>query len=68
MVAVHVDDRAGELGRLFAACGEAGVNIEDVRVDHALGRLVAVVELSVQPDAAEGLKRTLVDDGWRLRA
>ena len=68
VVAVHVDDRAGELGRLFAACGEAGVNIEDVRVDHALGRLVAVVELSVQPAAAEGLKRTLVDDGWRLRA
>jgi len=68
VVAVQVDDRPGELGRLFAATGEAGINIEDVRIDHALGRLVAVVELSVLPEAAAPLAAHLDATGWRLRA
>ena len=68
VVAVQVDDRAGQLGRLFAATGEAGVNIEDVRIDHALGRLVAVVELSVRPEAARPLERALTEAGWKLRS
>ena len=67
VVAVQIDDRPGELGRLFAAAGEAAVNIEDVRIDHALGRLVAVVELLVRPEVAQGLSDSLAAAGWRLR-
>ncbi|CAB4992114.1 MAG: prephenate dehydrogenase [Actinobacteria bacterium] len=67
VVAVQIDDRPGELGRLFAAAGEAEVNIEDVRIDHALGRLVAVVELLVRPEVAQGLSDSLAAAGYRLR-
>jgi len=68
VVGVQIDDRPGELGRLFAACGTADVNIEDVRIDHALGRLVAVVELFVRPESYEPLGSTLAASGWTLRA
>lgn len=67
VVAVQVDDRPGELARLFAACGEAGVNVEDIKIDHALGRLVAVIEVFVRPESEERLTSALSDGGWRLR-
>ena len=67
VVPVVVEDRAGQLGRLFAAAGEAGVSIEDVRIEHTLGRLQAVVELSVTREAAPVLTAALHDGGWTLR-
>ena len=67
VVPVVVEDRAGQLGRLFAAAGEAGVSIEDVRIEHTLGRLQAVVELSVTRDAAPVLIEALTSGGWTLR-
>ncbi len=33
-VAVLIGDQPGELARLFADAGAAGVNIEDVRIEH----------------------------------
>ena len=36
-----------ELGRLFAAVAEAGCSVEDVRIEHVLGRPTGVVEISV---------------------
>ena len=42
----------GELARLFVASGEAGVNVEDVAIEHSPGQPVGLVELSVRPEAA----------------
>ena len=36
-VAVLIGDQPGELARIFADAGRAGVNIEDVRIEHATG-------------------------------
>jgi prephenate dehydrogenase len=49
---------------LFAAAGAAGVNIEDVRIEHSPGLPVGVAELSVRPDAAEALAAALTAAGW----
>ncbi|TAK69779.1 MAG: prephenate dehydrogenase [Actinomycetota bacterium] len=66
-IPVVVADSPGELGRLFAVVGEAGVNLEDVRIEHALGRATGVVELSVRADAAAALAAVLVARGWSVR-
>lgn len=66
-VAVLIADRPGELARLFVAAGEAGINLEDVRIEHVLGRPSGLVELSVQPEAAEGLAAALLDRGFDVR-
>jgi prephenate dehydrogenase len=66
VVPVVIPDEAGALARLFAAAGEAGVNIEDVAIEHAPGQAVGLVELSVRPDRASALAQALQRGGWRV--
>lgn len=63
-VFVSVPDEPGGLARLFADCGTAGVNIEDVRIDHDPGRPVGLAELVVAEDFAETLLTSLESEGW----
>lgn len=65
-VVVMIDDKAGELARLLTEIGVAQVNIEDLKLDHASGAQVGLVELSVLPTAEEKLIETLKANGWRL--
>ncbi len=67
VVPVVIEDRPGELGRLFAAAAATGVNLEDVRIDHAQGRPTGLVELEVRPESAAALSAGLRADGWELR-
>jgi prephenate dehydrogenase len=67
VVHVAVADRPGELGRLFADAGSTGVNLEDVRIEHAQGRPTGLVELEVAPDAAATLAAGLRAAGWSVR-
>jgi len=63
-VFVSVPDEPGVLARLFAAAGESDVNIEDVHIDHDLGREVGLVELLVDETRAEHLLASLESRGW----
>jgi len=63
-VFVQVPDQPGELGRLFRDAGESGVNIEDLRIDHDLGRPVGVAEIAVRSERAEELTSALTERGW----
>lgn len=64
MVPVVVPDEPGALARLFVAAGEAGVNIEDVAIEHSPGQPVGLVELAVAPDRVDALARALTAGGW----
>jgi prephenate dehydrogenase len=66
-VQVVIPDRPGELARLFDATGAAGVNIEDVRIEHSPGLPVGVAELSVRPAEAGRLLDALEAGGWPVR-
>jgi prephenate dehydrogenase len=66
VVSVVIPDRPGELALLFQAAGVAGVNIEDVTIEHSPGRPVGVVELSVTPAAAQRLADELRARGWSV--
>jgi len=65
-VIVMIDDKPGELARLFNEVGAAQVNIEDIKLDHATGAQVGLVELSVLPHFEDKLLETLKLNGWRL--
>jgi prephenate dehydrogenase len=67
IVQVIIPDRPGELARLFQAAGAAGINIEDVGIEHSPGLPVGVAELSVRPEAAEQLSDVLAAGGWPVR-
>ena len=63
-VFVQIPDKPGELSRLMAHTGESGINIEDIRIDHELGRPVGLVEVAVVAHNAEALVDALTDRGW----
>jgi prephenate dehydrogenase len=67
VVQVVIPDQPGELTRLFDAAGQAGVNIEDVRIEHSPGLPVGVAELSVRPAEAGPLLDALEAGGWPVR-
>ena len=67
VVQVVIADQPGELSRLFAAAGVAGVNIEDIRLEHSPGLPVGVAELSVRPDQAGRLLDAMEAGGWPVR-
>ncbi|MGW4422432.1 prephenate dehydrogenase [Streptosporangium sp. NPDC004631] len=65
-VQVIIGDRPGELARLFQVAEAAGVNIEDVRLEHAPGLPLGAADLSVQPEAVAVLSEALRAHGWHL--
>ncbi|MEN2742868.1 prephenate dehydrogenase [Microbacterium sp. X-17] len=65
-VVVMVDDRPGQLGRLFGELGELGVNVEDFRLEHSPGAPFGLAEISVVPDAVRGAIEGLEARGWRI--
>lgn len=68
LVPVIIRDEPGELGRLFVAAGKLDVNLEDVRIDHVLGKPSGLVELSVRPEATTRLVEGLRSLDFDVRA
>ena len=67
VVQVVIPDVPGELARLFRAAGDAGVNIEDIGIEHSPGLPVGVAELVVRPEAVARLTEALAASGWPVR-
>jgi prephenate dehydrogenase len=63
-VIVVVPDEPGALGRLLRDVGDAGVNMEDLRLEHGVGQPFGLAELSVQPAAVAPLMTVLTALGW----
>ena len=59
LLVVRVEDKPGELARLFQVAAKAKVNLEDVRIDHSLGRMTGLVELSVVTQLRPALTEAL---------
>ncbi|RCG27431.1 prephenate dehydrogenase [Streptomyces diacarni] len=66
-VTVLISDRPGQLARIFADADSVGVNIEDVRIEHATGQQAGYMQLMVEPGAVPVLEQELRDRGWSLR-
>lgn len=66
VVTVLVPDAPGELARLLTDVGAAGVNLEDLQLEHSSGRPVGMAAISVLPGRADHLERELTARGWRL--
>lgn len=66
-VSVVIEDAPGQLAALFHRAGEASVNLEDVRIEHTLGRLRAIAHLVVRPEREQRLRESLSAGGWQLR-
>jgi prephenate dehydrogenase len=66
-VVVEIPDTPGALARLFADIEEAGVNVEDLAIEHDEAREVGYLSVAVAPDREESLTKTMVGRGWTVR-
>ncbi len=65
-VHVSVPDRPGQLAGLLVSAAEAGVNVEDVHVEHLPGRPRGVIQLLVHATAVEVARAALTAAGWQV--
>lgn len=66
-VDVAVADEPGQLAALLTAAAQAGVNVEDVHVDHLSGRPTGVISLVVRRAEQARLQAALCRLGWAAR-
>jgi prephenate dehydrogenase len=64
LVSVSVPDEPGQLAGVLVSAAQAGINVEDVRVEHLPGRPTGVVELLVHLDAQDEARGALAAAGW----
>ncbi len=64
VVQVGVPDRPGQLAGVLVSAADAGVNVEDVRVEHLVGRPRGVIELLVHATALARARAALSAAGW----
>ena len=67
-VVVEIPDSPGALARLFADVEEAGVNVEDLGIEHDRAREVGYMSIAVEPDKAAALAGAMSSAGWTLRS
>jgi prephenate dehydrogenase len=63
---VTVPDEPGRLAALLSDAGAAGINVEDVHVDHVPGRPTGVIELLVARDEVGALATALQERHWTV--
>lgn len=63
---VEIPDAPGALSRLFADVAEAGVNVEDISIQHDPDRRVGYLSLAVTPDQADALASSMAGSGWAV--
>ncbi|QDP96919.1 prephenate dehydrogenase [Microlunatus elymi] len=61
---VEIPDTPGALSRLFAGVGQAGVNVEDIAIQHDPDRQLGYLSLAVDPDQADALSTAMTAAGW----
>ena len=66
-VVVAIPDAPGALARLFADIEQAGVNVEDVRIEHDPAREIGYLAVQVAQPVAQSLENAMTRAGWTLR-
>jgi len=66
-VVVAIPDAPGALARLFTDVGDAGVNVEDISIEHDQTRQVGYLALSVAPERADYLTKAMTEHGWDVQ-
>ena len=61
-----IPDEPGALGRLFSELGEAGINIEDLVLEHSAGAQAGVARIMIDPAVVDRAVADLQQRGWRL--
>jgi prephenate dehydrogenase len=65
---IVIEDKAGQLAALFQECAVAGVNIEDLTIEHSPGQFTGLITLALSREGADKLAAHLALAGWNVHA
>ena len=65
---VVIEDKPGQLAALFEECAEAGVNVEDLTIEHSPEQFTGLITLALSSDDAVKLFSHLEGNGWKVHA
>lgn len=63
---VVINDKPGQLAALFQICGEIGVNIEDLSIEHSPAQSTGLITLFIAPADLSTLITELSGRGWQV--
>ena len=63
---VVIDDKPGQLGALFNECGEIGVNVEDLNIEHSPNQETGLIRLALSETDSNSLENHLKSKGWKV--
>lgn len=63
---IVIEDKAGQLAALFQECADAGVNIEDLSIEHSPGQFSGLITLAIAPYDVEKLTKHLLERQWNV--
>lgn len=65
---VVIDDKPGQLARLFDECAQVNANVEDLSIEHSPGQETGLITLALSASDASKLGEHLVAAGWRVHS
>jgi len=63
---IVIEDKPGQLASLFDECAKAGVNVEDLAIEHSPGQFTGLITLALSQDGAAKLSSHLKVQGWNV--
>ena len=65
---VVIEDKPGQLAALFEECAKAGVNVEDLTIEHSPEQFTGLITLALSSEDAAKLFSHLEGNGWKVHA
>ena len=65
---IVIEDKPGQLAALFDECANAGVNVEDLAIEHSPGQFTGLITLALSHDDSAKLSQHLANRGWNVHA
>lgn len=63
---IVIEDKPGQLALLFQECADAGVNIEDLSIEHSPGQFTGLITLALSQVDSGRLTEHLRQRGWKV--
>ena len=63
---VVIDDKPGQLAKLFDECAAVNVSVEDLTIEHSPGQETGLITLAINQEGAQPLELHLRSAGWRV--
>ena len=63
---IVIEDKPGQLSRLFIDCAEINANIEDLAIEHSPEQFTGLITLSFAPEDATRVAEHLTSKSWKV--